>query len=177
MKINVGSKNDTKVNAVKEALASSKLFKDARVLSMDIEVEEFGHPKNIEQCVDGAIDRAKKAYADCDYSVGIEGGLMSVPETKTGYMEVAVCAIYDGKNVHLGLSPAFEWPKIVLDKILNEGLDGSQAVKEVGLTHEEKLGKTSGVIGILSHGQIDRTLYNKMAVLMALIHLENGELY
>lgn len=177
MKINVGSKNNTKINAVKEAVAVSEMLKNFEVIVFPVEVPEFGHPKSLQESVDGAIARAKKSFQDCQYSFGIEGGLMAVPETKTGFMEVGVCAIYDGTNIHLGLSPAFEWPKKVLDKILNEGLDGSQAVKAAGLTEEEKLGANGGIIRLLTRSQVDRTLYNKLAVIMALIHLENAEHY
>jgi non-canonical (house-cleaning) NTP pyrophosphatase len=90
-------------------------------------------------------------------------------------VEVAACAIFDGSQVHLGLSPAFEWPTKVTDSILNKGLDGSQAMKEAGLTPHEKIGEKEGVIGLLTKGRMNRTEYNKLAIMMALTHLENPE--
>lgn len=92
-------------------------------------------------------------------------------------MEVAVCAIYDGKQFHLGLSPGFEWPKSVTDLIVNQGLDGSQALREAGFTDHEKIGTAEGGIWIFTHGKMNRKEYNKLAVMMALIHLENKEYY
>jgi len=177
MKINIGSKNQTKIKAVEEAFGDCKTFDYFEVIPIDIKLKEFGHPKSIGESVDGAISRAKRAFVDCDLSIGIEGGLIAIPKTKTGVMEVAVCVIYDGQTCHIGLSPAFEWPTEVLDKILNEGLDGSQAVKAVGLSSEEKIGTKQGVIGLLTYGRIDRILYNKLAVIMALVHLEHPEYY
>lgn len=98
MKINVGSQNNTKIQAVREAVSVyPHLFPDPEVIGIDVNVPEYGHPKNIKETVEGAIARAKKAFIDCDYSFGIEGGLMEVPYTKTGFMETGVCAIYDGK--------------------------------------------------------------------------------
>lgn len=175
MKIGVGSKNKTKVNAVTELLRDYPMFDGAEVIGVDVNVDQFGHPKSLEETVDGAINRAKQACENNDYGFGIESGLMQVPHTKSGYMEVAVCAIYDGKQVHMGLSQAYEWPKQVLDGILNKGLDGSQAMKAAGLTHHEKLGEHEGFVGIFTKGRTNRTEYNKAAIVMALMHLENPE--
>ncbi|HWP61174.1 MAG TPA: DUF84 family protein [Candidatus Paceibacterota bacterium] len=177
MKVGVGSKNKTKVGAVTELLREYPLFAGAEVIGMDVQIEQFGHPKSLEETVAGAVDRARQAYAGNQYGFGIEGGLMTVPQTKSGYMEVAVCAIYDGTRVHLGLSPACEWPMEVIDAILNKGLDGSQAMKAANLTHHEKLGEHEGFIGIVTKSRMNRTQFNKAAVTMALIHLENPEHY
>ena len=173
----MGSKNKTKVNAVAELLKDYPMFKGAEVFGVDVKVEEFGHPKNIEETVIGAINRAKQAYENNDYGFGIEGGLINVPHTKSGHMELAACAIFDGKQVHIGLSSACEWPTKVIDAILNKGMDGSQAMKAVGLTAHEKFGEKEGLVGILTKGRTNRTEWNKQAVVMALIHLENPELY
>lgn len=101
MKINIASKNITKINGVSEALKLyPKHFSDAVIQSVPVAVEEFGHPKNITEVMQGAVKRAKDAFKDCEYSFGIEGGLMEVPLSKTGYMEVSACAIFDGKNIY-----------------------------------------------------------------------------
>lgn len=177
MKIGVGSKNRTKVDAVAEVLKDYPMFDGAEVRGMDIQIEEFGHPKNLEETVAGAVDRAKQAYIGNEYGFGIEAGLMDVPQTKSGYMDVAVCAIFDGKQIYLGLSPACEWPRKVIDGILNKGLDGSQAMKAAGLTFHEKAGEQNGFVGLFTKNRIDRKGYNKLAVMMALMHLENPEHY
>lgn len=177
MTIGVGSKNKTKVNAVAEVLRDYPLFAGAEVVGVAVVGEQFGHPKDLEETIAGAVDRAKQAYIGHTYGFGIEGGLMPVPQTKTGYMQVCACAIYDGERIHLGLSPAYEWPKAILDKILHEGLDGSQAMKAAGLTEHDKAGEHEGFVGAFTHGRLDRTGYNKFAIMMALIHLEHPEHY
>ncbi len=177
MKIAVGSKNQTKITAIKEALALyPKLFSNPEIFSVEIDVKLYGHPKNIKETVQGAIERARKAFVDCDYSFGLEGGLIEVPLSKTGYMEVGVCAIYDGKNFHLGLSPAFEWPREVTDLIVSGKADASQAFKQLGLTSEEKLGAVEGgIIGFLTDGRLTREDFTRYSIIMALIHLEHPE--
>lgn len=177
MKVGVGSKNNTKVNAVIESLRDCPMFHDAEIIPVDVKVDLFGHPKNLDETVAGAVDRAKQAYVGHDYGFGLEGGLMAVPQTKSGYMEVLVCAIYDGKQIHMGLSQSCEWPKKAIDAILNQGMDGSQAMKAIGLTEHEKLGEHEGLVGIFTKGRSNRTKYNKTAVEMALMHLENPEHY
>lgn len=179
MKINVGSKNQTKVKAVEEAVALyPKLFSNPEVIGVGIELELYGHPKSIKETVEGAIERAKKAFMNCNYSFGLEGGLIEVPLTKTGYMETNVCAIYDGENYHLGLAPAFEWPKKVTELILSGKADASSAFRELGLTTEEKLGATEGgITGFLTHGRLTRENTLRDAIIMALIHLEHPEYF
>ena len=176
MRVGVGSKNKTKVNAVAEVLRDYPMFNDAEVHSVDVKIEQFGHPKSLEETVAGAVDRAKQAYRGHDYGFGIESGLMAVPQTKSGYMEVAVCAIYDGGQIHMGLSQAYEWPRKVITSIL-DGLDGSQAMKTAGLTQHEKIGEHEGFVGVFAKGRTNRTEYNKGAIVMALMHLENPEHY
>lgn len=177
MIVNVGSSNRTKVDAVALAFREHARFEDADVRGIAVQVPEFGHPKTLAETVEGAMERAKMAFRECLYSLGIEGGLMDVPHSKTHHMEVAACAIFDGEQCHLGLSPACEWPKAALRGILDKGLDGSQALKEAGLTDHEKIGTASGMISLLTDGRMDRTAYNKIAVQMALTHLLHPELY
>ncbi len=168
--------NPTKLQAVCNILTDHPLFKDALISAVDANVAEFDHPKTLGDTIAGAKQRAKTVFGGCKYSFGLESGIMPAPDTKSGYLETTVCAIYDGKNYHLGLSPSFEWPKKMIDLII-DGKDGSQAFKELGLTTHEKIGVAEGAIFILTHGKIDRTKVNELAVMMALIHLENPDHY
>jgi inosine/xanthosine triphosphatase len=179
MKIAVGSKNATKIQAVRDAVALyPELFPNAEVFGVDVVVEEFGHPKDLDQTISGAMDRAKQALGDCNYSFGLEGGLMVVPHTKSGYMEVGACVVYDGTRTAIGLSPGFEWPKGATELILSGAADGSQACKQLGLTQNEKIGANGGgVSGLLTNGRMPREDYTKYSIIMALIQMEKPELY
>lgn len=179
MKINVGSKNQTKIQAVSDVLALyPKLFPNPEIVGVKVNVELFGHPKNITETTEGAIARAKESFRECDYSFGLEGGLIEIPYSVTGYMEVGVCAIYDGKKIHLGLSPAFEWPKEVTKTILSGKADASTAFNQLGYTKYDKLGAMpGGIIGFLTDGRLTREDQTKYSIMMALIHLEKPEFY
>jgi inosine/xanthosine triphosphatase len=175
MNINVGSKNQLKVSAVEDTVALYPgLFPNPHIIGVDVNVELFGHPKNIQETVEGAIGRAKEAFKDCEYSFGIEGGLMEVPHAKTGYMEVGVCAVYDGTYTHIGLGPAYEWPADVAKLILSGKADASLAFKQLGYTAHEKIGaQPGGIIGYLTEGRLTREDFTKYSIIMALVQMEN----
>jgi len=177
MKINIGSKNPQKINALKEILEEYPDFSGAEIISKDVDTGVSHQPKSLEETVDGAMKRAKNSFENCDYSVGLESGLMKVPETKTGYMDTTACAIYDGKNFHLGLSSCFEYPPKVLEYMLKNNKDSSTAFKELSLTDEPYIGWGNGIIGVLTKDRLDRKEYTKQAIRTALIHLENKTLY
>jgi len=134
-------------------------------------------PRSLVETIQGAINRAKNAFRDCDYSFGIESGFMEVPNTKTGFMNVTACVIYDGSRTHIGLSSAFECPKEVTKLIFEEELDLNEAYHKAGLTEDKIIGYSGGVINSLTKGRLTRKEYTKEAVRMALIHLENHKLY
>ena len=178
MKINVGSTNETKIEAVRETLKDYPAFSNAEIQGIKASSEVSEQPKSLEETIRGAINRAKSAFQNnCALSIGIESGLMLVPHTKTGCMELSACAIYDGKQVHLGLSSAFEFPKEVTRIILQDGVDANEAAYRAGLTDKQKVGLSEGIISIVTKGRVTRKDYTKQAIRMALIHLENPEIY
>lgn len=176
MKINIGSKNQVKVDAVKEILQDYPHLKDAEIITTEVLSEVNDQPKSLEEIVSGAINRSRNAYKNCDYSFGIESGLMAVPNTKTGYMDVCVCAIFDGEEYHLGLSSAWEAPKRVVEYMLNDGLDMNDAAHKAGLTKNPKVGSAEGLVGIMTKGRLTRKEYTKEAIRTALIHVDVGEI-
>jgi inosine/xanthosine triphosphatase len=173
MKIKVGSKNIIKISAVSEIVRDYPHLKDAIVEGVETNSYVSNQPKSLEETINGAINRARSAFLDCDYSIGIESGLIQVPNTKSGYMDVCVCAIYDGKEFHLGLSSAWEFPNpAVMDLIVKEGFEMSEAINKAGMTKNKNIGSAEGAIGILTKGRLDRKEYTKQALRTALIHLE-----
>jgi non-canonical (house-cleaning) NTP pyrophosphatase len=54
MKIKVGSKNKTKIQAVHDAITLyPNHFSKPEITGIDVEVELFGHPKNIKETMQG----------------------------------------------------------------------------------------------------------------------------
>ena len=172
MKIHIGSKNKVKVDAVSELLDEYPHLRSADIYSFETSSGVADQPKSLEETVQGAINRAKEVLGDSTYGFGIESGLMKVPNTKSGFMDVCVCAIYDGTEYHLGLSSAWEAPKKVMEYMLNDGLNMSDAANKAGLTTNQEIGSAQGLVGIVTKGRLDRKAYTKEAIRTALIHLE-----
>jgi len=172
MKIKVGSTNEIKVRAVQEILQDYSHLKDAIISAVDVSSGIADQPKSLEETIRGAKNRAMGAFQDCTYSFGIESGLMAVPDTKSGFMNVCVCTIFDGNEYCLGLSSAWEPQKQVTRHMLAEGLDMNQATFKAGLTNNPNVGSVEGLIGIMTKGRLTRKEYTKEAIRTALIHLE-----
>ncbi len=173
MRINVGSKNKVKVGAVKEILKDYPHLSSAKVHAVETDPGVSAQPKSFEETIKGAMNRAKNAFKDCDYSIGLESGLMEVPHSKTGFLDVCVCAIYDGKEFNFGLSSAWEFPKKeMIDYIMRDGLDINDAMYKAGLTDKKHIGSEEGAISYFTKGRLDRKEYTKQALRTALIHLE-----
>ncbi len=173
MKIIVGSKNQAKINAVSEILHEYPHLADAEVSGAEAPSGVSDQPKSLEETIQGAKNRAKAVFGESDYSIGIESGLMHVPGSKSGYMDVCVCAIYDGTEFHIGLSSAWEFPDVsTTNLMIKDGLDMSQAINKAGMTKNPQIGAAEGAIGILTKGRMDRKEYTKQALRTALIHLE-----
>ncbi len=172
MKIAVGSRNQAKVEAVKEILQDYPHLRDAEVEAKEVSSDAPDQPLSLEDTMRGAMNRAKSAFEDCDLSIGLESGLMQVSMSKTGYMDVCVCAIYDGKEFHFGFSSAWEFPQKEVTEMMVSGLNMEQAINRFGMTNNPKIGSAEGAIGILTKGRLTRKEYTKQALRTALIHLE-----
>lgn len=179
MKIGVGSTNQVKIDAVTNAVAMyPEIFPEAEVVAIDVSVETFGHPKGIEEITKGAVERAQKSYVGNSYGFGLESGLVTVPHSKSGFLEIQICAIYDGNTIHIGSAPGFEWPPRVAKLIATGKADGSQAFKMAGFTENEKQGAVKGgVIGMLTKGRMPREAQSLHSIVMAMIQLENRDMY
>jgi inosine/xanthosine triphosphatase len=169
----VGSTNKAKVEAVQEIIRDYPHLALAQVRGLGTISGVSDQPKSLLETITGAMNRSHSVYDGADYSIGIESGLMEVPHSKSGYMDICVCAIYDGTEFHLGISSAWEFPDPkVTALMIEEGLDMSQAINKAGLTTNLNIGTEEGAIGILTKGRIDRKEYTKQALRTALIHLE-----
>ena len=175
IKINVGSKNPTKIEAVREVLDGYNFFNPFEINSFDVSSGISEQPIGIDSIVFGSRNRAKNSFLNCDYSVGLESGLFR--HYLDSFLDICSCSIYDGKNFYSGFSEAFEIPKNIVKLILEENFDLSQATKKAGFTQSEKIGNENGIINILSGGRFVRGDQIKRSLQMALIPLENSKYY
>lgn len=175
MRIVVGSKNEVKIGAVREIAEEYPVLSGSTFDGFDSPSGVQDQPKGLDETLRGAINRAKAAYASGDYDLafGIESGIIEVPYTKTGWMDVTTCVIHDGEELHIGLSSLFECPLDVTRLMLEEGMDMSTAMRESGRTDHPDIGSAGGAISILTKGRVTRKDYTKQAIRLAMIHLED----
>lgn len=175
MKINVGSKNPNKVEAVREVLKDYPMFQNIEVFGMNVSSGVYKQPMSLEETREGAFNRAKNSFKGCDYGVGIESGLFfsKIPIPK--YFNLCVCAIYDGMNFYEGLTSGFEYPDRVIKRLLENKLEINEAVFRCEITNSKKIGSEKGILNIFTNGRIDRKSYTKEAIRNALIKVENFE--
>jgi inosine/xanthosine triphosphatase len=173
MKVIVGSKNPVKIKATENIL--EKIYGEVDVTGIDVDSEVPDQPFGKEQTIQGAINRAKNAYSnDFDLSVGIESGLMEIPNSITDYIDLQWCAIFDGDKITLGVSAGFEYPPLVIEEVL-KGKEVGEVMDKV--TGVDNLGQKTGAVSYLSKGMLDRTENTEQCVLTAMIPRINNEIY
>lgn len=180
MIIAIGTTNPVKIQAVEETIQDYPILAHSKIHSFSVSSDVSDQPLSIEETIQGAKNRARKAFEvcpSCRYSFGIESGLFEANGTQTGFLESTICCIYDGINYHIGLSCGFEVPPQILQLVLEEKRDLGQACYESGITTNAKLGAAEGLVGILSKGRLTRKFYTIQSVITALIQIENHSWY
>lgn len=174
----VGSTNPVKVNAVKKVF-QEVLHEDIIAVPVSVESGVGSQPVGLEATIKGAVNRAKNAIRvvnDAKFGVGIEAGLVKMPFTITGYVDVQFCAICDDKGtITIGAGPGFEYPPIVVKRVLERGEEVGNIMDEI--SGVKNLGKKQGAIGFLSKNLMNRQRLTEIAVLMALVPRMNPNLY
>ncbi len=175
VRLAVGSQNPVKVEAARLEVAS--------ILELDVEARGFAtasgvpeQPKGPETAA-GAKARAQAALAawpEADYGIGIEAGLMDGLGGDGHYdMQAAVVVDRNGL-VTDGWGPGFQYP----DWVTARALDGEMVSDIIGpVADDPRIGGTTGAIGFLTDGHMDRTALTRVAVLMAFVPRMRRELY
>jgi len=177
MRINVGTTNNAKIEAVRETILDYEGFQNAIITPLKVESQVKDQPLTLEETIQGARNRAKNAFKDCKYSIGLEAGLIPVPHTLSGYMNFNVCVIYDGETFFTGLSSGFEYPPHVIKDIIEGGLEIKDAMVRAGITQSNEVAKGQGNIGILTKGRTPRKEYVAQSIRKAMIPLDNPKYY
>ena len=71
MIINIASHNPTKIEALREIIRDYDNLNLAAVIDVDGFSRVSEQPITLEETILGAINRAREAFKDCDYSVGL----------------------------------------------------------------------------------------------------------
>ncbi len=174
MKVIVGSRNPTKVGAVKDVF--ERFFGQIEVEGFEVDPGVAGQPVGDETFA-GAENRTRALIRlntdqmlGADYCVGIEGG---VAEAHHRWFAFGVICIADSRGrLGFGITSHFELPPRVTDDLKGGAELGDVIDVLAGQQHTRLAG---GAIGYLSHGRLDRRGLAAQGIFMALLPFLNEE--
>jgi inosine/xanthosine triphosphatase len=185
-RVRVGSSNEPKVSAVRSALTAYAPEVEVEGVSVASGVPD--QPVGLDEIVRGARNRAVRAGGSggCDLGVGIEDGLVEIPERVAGgemqYVNIGCAAITDGERVSIGFSSAFAYPA----ECSGRAVRGREPIGKLfdRLWADRRRGssgplsaRTLGNVGKLTLGVLPRADYARHAVLCALVPFLHPDLY
>ncbi|MFW9830864.1 MAG: DUF84 family protein [Candidatus Thorarchaeota archaeon] len=173
MLVVVGSQNPVKVEATHQAFL--QYFDRIDIVAEPVESRVQPFPMSQQETITGALNRARMArekQPSANFSVGIEGGLVSLINR---FFIQAFAAVVQGKKVGLGRSGAIE-----VSKSLVAAIDPSSDKSKK--TVDRILGRTNvfqqeGVMGVLTQNRLTRTQILRDAVICALPRFLVPEFY
>ncbi len=154
MIVRVGTANPMKIAATRKAFA--KFFKKIRIVGVDVPSAVSAQPISFGEIVRGARERARRAFADCDYAVGIEAGTFQVGPVWPRPFQITMACVTDGTREALGSGPFFELPPSMLKKVVQAD---------------------TGSVAVVTKGKVNRESVTRDAILMALAPFVSRELY
>jgi len=152
--VRVGTANPMKIAATRKAFAT--FFKTVKVAGIDVPSTVSPQPISFGEIVRGARERARRAFRDCDYSVGIEAGVFKVGPVWPRPFQITMACVFDGTRESLGSGPFFELP--------------ASMVKKVVLAD-------TGSVALVTKGKVKRESVTRDAIVMALAPFVSPELY
>ena len=154
MIVTVATANAMKVEAVKKAFA--KFFKKVKVVGVEAESTVSPQPLSFGEIVRGARGRARAAFRDCDYSVGIEAGVFRVAAVAPNPFQITIACVFDGEREALGSGPFYEVPPALVRRIVKAD---------------------TGSVAVVTKGRVTRGQVTRDAVVMALAPFLSRDLY
>ena len=154
MIVRVGTANAMKVAATRKAFA--RFFKKAKIVGVDVPSAVSAQPISFGEIVRGARERARRAFRDCDLSVGIEAGIFRVGPASPRPFQITMACVFDGTREALGSGPFFEIPPSMVKQIVQAD---------------------TGSVAVVTKGKVNRESVTRDAVMMALAPFVSPELY
>jgi inosine/xanthosine triphosphatase len=155
MKILVGSKNPVKIASVEEAFQN--YFSDINVEGVEVDSGVSIQPVNYETFL-GAQNRAMKLKElndadklNADFFVGIEGGIAK--QFDKWFAFGCMCIIDKEGKTGFGLSPHFELPNSIIEKLLS-GTELGDVIDEI--MNQQNTKQHHGAIGFFTNGIMNR---------------------
>lgn len=176
VRILVGSINPVKIEAVREAFLH--YFRDIEIVEISVESGVSAQPIG-DETFKGAENRAlllmeynKRNRLNADFMVGIEGGLLKA--SSKWFQCGCICILDNRHRKGFGVSPLFELPRFVVEKLLN-GVELGDVIDAVTGDHNSK--QKSGAIGFLTRNVMDRKVLYKYGVIAAMVPFLNEKLF
>lgn len=142
-----------KAEAVRDAF--SMFFKDIEVVSIEVASEVRPFPVGDMEIMTGAANRAKGAKVscpECEYSVGIEGGVV---EFAGRWFDRNYAVILKDGRMGVGCSASYEIDKSILRQVNPEVDDSKKVIDRI--TGEENVFDGVGIIGVMTQRRLTRT--------------------
>jgi inosine/xanthosine triphosphatase len=188
MLIVVGTKNPSKIDAVKKVFMSFFSNEAIEVQGIAIKSEVPAQPIGIEQVIRGAIARAKNSQIYVNnhrdeylqlpsFYIGIEAGLVPIPYTITGYLDYQFSVILNNAGWQsIGSGSGWEYPPEVIQQVK------SNPKLEIGtimanLSGDPQIKYRNGAIGYFSQNHLTRPQITQECIQMALIPHLNPKFY
>ena len=153
MRIAIGTKNPTKVNAVKEAFAKHV---NAEFIAINVSSNVSAQPITDHETLTGAMNRAKNALeaegSHIDLGVGLEGGLV---KTDFGYFLCNWGALVAHQSQPIIAGGA----RIMIPDEIGDLVFSGRELGDVMDDYVKKnnVRQNEGAIGIFTNGLVDRT--------------------
>jgi len=154
MIVRVATANAMKVEATRKAFA--KYFKKVRVVGVEVRSSVSPQPISFGEIVRGARERARSAFRECDFAVGIEAGIFRVAAVAPHPFQITMACVFDGDRESLGAGPFYEVPAKLAREIVKAD---------------------SGSVAVVTKGKVTRVQVTRDAVLMALAPFVSRDLY
>ncbi len=154
MIVRVATSNAMKVEAARKAFG--KYWKRPRVLGVEVPSPVSPQPLSFGEIVRGARERARRAYGECDFAVGIEAGIFRVAAVAPHPFQITIACVFDGAREGLGAGPFYQVPRGMARAIV---------------------ACDSGSVAAVTKGKVTRAQVTRDAVLMALAPFVSAELY
>ena len=168
----VASQNPVKVEATRRGFAS--MFPSLAFHLHPVAVPSGVRPQPLSdaETLQGALNRAQRAaqlVPQADYWVGIEGGV----EERQGSMEAFAWIVVLTPHL-LGKSRTgtFSVPEEVA-ALVHQGYELAGAVE--GIYQHKQVKSTTGTVGVLTEGVIDRVQLYEHAIVLALVPFKHAE--
>jgi inosine/xanthosine triphosphatase len=177
MRVVVASTNPVKKRAALDAIRISLGHDDATMVTVDVDSGVPAQPYGDDETLKGArnrVDAARREVPDADLWVGLEGGVVE----RDGCLEAMAWIVVDGLA---GGKPCrgesrtatFTLPEEIT-ALVRSGVElGEASDRVLGGTNTKQ---TTGTVGPLTGGVIDRGAYYSHAMVLALIPFRNAEL-